>query len=124
MGVVSDRRARSAAKHMLGSPGRIVRHRGDGSPVFEVDGRQFSYRQHDGERYFRLLVTCSVCGAAQVTWRGQRITSVEDVASLDVGPLMCTGCAHDQVAGSENPNALRAKIAQDRERMSRQLGEK
>jgi hypothetical protein len=121
MGTLRDRQARVAAKKVLGSAGRIVRHRADGAPVVQVDGEDYVYRRHGSERYFRLLVLCSVCRTSQVTWRGPRITADVDLATLDPEPLSCPGCLHDRGAAMADAKTLRAKVIQDRERMERQL---
>jgi hypothetical protein len=109
MVVLTDLRARRAAKQVLGSAGRVVRHRSDGSPVLEVDGRQYVYRDRDGERYFRMRVPCAQCGA-RVTWRGPRITAATDTASLIPETVMCRECDPDQEAVDDDAEPTRARV--------------
>lgn len=114
MVVLTDLRARRAAKQVLGSAGRVVWHRSDGSPVVEVDGRQYVYRDRDGERYFRMRVPCSQCGA-QFTWRGPRITTATDFAALTPGPVACRECDPEQQSNSD-AEPIRARVPPPRRR--------
>jgi hypothetical protein len=124
MSALQDHRARALAKKVFGTRAAITRHRSDGSPVIENSGREFQYRERGGDRYFRMLVACSVCATASVTWRGPRILLGTDVSALVPPQLVCSGCTHDLSAANPTASALRARTLQDRQRIDEQLGEK
>jgi hypothetical protein len=105
-----DARVRRAARRQLGSKARVVRHRSDGLPVLEVDGRELIYRRHHGETYFRLQLVCSNCGRGRVTWRGMRITSAADLAAADPGDVMCDPCTEDRIMANAESDVIRAKF--------------
>ncbi len=87
-----------------------MRHRGDGTPVLSVDGHELVHRVRSGDSYFRLQLVCSVCGRTRVTWRGARITSAADLATVQPGEVTCDPCLEDRLMAHADDAVVRARF--------------
>jgi hypothetical protein len=112
MGVVTDARAKRAARRVLGVRARRARQRADGSVIVDVNGQVLLYRRHRGRTYFRFVVPCAVCGKAAITWRGARISSAHDLESMHPPPLMCDRCLERRIAAQSEHLSVSDELEQ------------